>query len=431
VAFLDADDRLLPGAIQSGLECFRNHPDSAFVFGAYRNIYDDGSPAPTDLNAHVERDHYWHLLQGNIIGMHSTVLYSRAVLESVGGFNAGLRACEDYELYLRVSRRWSISQHGELIAEYRQHDTNMSRDYVLMLKSVLSVLQAERRHVPDRRHRSALRTGMRVWRDYYGDLLIGAWRMHQTRSTLLKVLRWHPRGIAKRAANSFRRRLGRWSQPGRIRFGSLRRLSPVSRQFGFDRGTPIDRHYIEKFLNQFAACVQGHVLEVGDDFYSRKFGNGRVTRQDVIHVVPGTPGATIIADLTDAPDIPSEQFDCIILTQTLHFIYDLQTALSTVARILKPGGALLVTLPGISQVCRDQLDLESDSWRFTRSSAHRLFHQHFPAADLHVQTYGNVLAATAFLYGLATSDLNTNELDHHDPDYPVTIGVRVVKAKHL
>jgi SAM-dependent methyltransferase len=194
---------------------------------------------------------------------------------------------------------------------------------------------------------------------------------------------------------------------------------------------PIDRHYIEKFLNQFAASVQGHVLEVGDDFYSRKFGNGRVTRQDVIHVVPGTPGATIIADLTDAPDIPSEQFDCIILTQTLHFIYDLQTALSTVARILKPGGALLVTLPGISQVCRDQLDLESDSWRFTRSSAHRLFHQHFPAADLHVQTYGNVLAATAFLYGLATSDLNTNELDHHDPDYPVTIGVRVVKAKNL
>jgi SAM-dependent methyltransferase len=272
---------------------------------------------------------------------------------------------------------------------------------------------------------------MRVWKDYYGNLLIDGWKKHQTRRALFKILRWHPRGVAKRAANSFRRRLGQWSIPGRIRFGSLRRLSPVSHRFGFDRGLPIDRHYIEEFLNHFAASVKGHVLEIGDDFYSRRFGNGRVTRQDVIHVVPGMPGATIIADLTDAPQIPSEQFDCIILTQTLHFIYDLHSALSTVARILKPGGTLLVTLPGISQVCRDQVDLESDSWRFTRSSAHRLFQQHFPTADLHVQTYGNVLAATSFLYGLATSDLKPHELDHHDPDYPVTIGVRVVTPKNL
>jgi SAM-dependent methyltransferase len=208
----------------------------------------------------------------------------------------------------------------------------------------------------------------------------------------------------------------------------LRRLTPFSREFGFDRGQPVDRHYIELFLGEFATDIRGHVLEIGDDAYSRRFGGSRINSQDVLHVSAGRPGVTITARLEDAPQIPSEKFDCIVLTQTLHLIYDFRAAVSTMHRILKPGGVVLVTLPGISQICHDRAYPETDSWRFTAYSAKRLFNEYFPDNEVRVKTYGNVLTATAFLYGLATRELKPNELDHQDSDYPVTIAVRARKS---
>ena len=425
--FLDADDRLLPNAVQAGIACFGSDPNIAFVFGEHRKFYSDGSPAPTEAVDRIERDHYWHLLQGNMIGMHAAVLYSRAALEAVDGFDEGLKACEDYELYLRIARRWRLRQHQEVVAEYRLHDTNMSRDPELMLRSVLAVLRRERRRVPDSRHRQALQSGLRVWKEYYGSLLLEEWKREKSLRGFLRLLRRYPSGVLQRGGKWILRRIT--AGPQRVRFGTLRRLSPVSRRFGLDRGLPVDRHYIESSLAAHAYSVRGHVLEIGDDSYSRRFGGNRVTRQDILHVVPGYPGATIIADLANAPHLSPDTFDCIILTQTLHYIYDVHAAMATLERILKPGGTLLVTLPGISPVCRDQHDSESDSWRFTASSAQRLFSEHFPGAAIEVRTYGNVLAATAFLYGLAAHELAPAELDHHDPDYPVTIAVAVKRRE--
>src|SRR5262249_27189682 len=131
--------------------------------------------------------------------------------------------------------------------------------------------------------------------------------------------------------------------PGNIEFGDLRRTSPISRVFGFDRGRPVDRYYIEGFLARNAECVRGRVLEIGDDSYTRSFGADRVIRRDVLSVVDTNPRATIIGDLSNAPHIASNTFDCIILTQTLHLIYDVRAALATLHRILKPGGVLLAT----------------------------------------------------------------------------------------
>jgi SAM-dependent methyltransferase len=133
--------------------------------------------------------------------------------------------------------------------------------------------------------------------------------------------------------------------------------------------------------------------------------------------------------LSCAPHIADGTFDCIILTQTLHYIFDLKAALATLYRILKPGGVVLATLPGISQVCRDQQDKESDCWRFTDGSARRLFSDSFGATQVHVETHGNVLAATAFLYGLCVQDLKVTELDHRDRDYLLTITVVATKQK--
>lgn len=213
---------------------------------------------------------------------------------------------------------------------------------------------------------------------------------------------------------------------GRVRFGSLRQVLPISRKFGYDRGLPIDRHYIEGFLAANAEDIVGHVLEIGNDIYTRQFGNDRVTQSDVLHVTEGNPKATIVADLTSANNILSNCFDCIILTQTLHLIYDVPAVIKTLYRILKPGGVLLTTFPGISQ---------KDEWRafwcwsFTTLSAKLLFEEVFQRTNITIEAYGNVLTVTAFLYGLSTQELRRSELDYHDPDYELLITVRAMKPE--
>lgn len=224
----------------------------------------------------------------------------------------------------------------------------------------------------------------------------------------------------------------RWNEThnsfGTINFGNLRRVTPVSLEFGFDRGLPVDRYYIEGFLVRHADDIYGHVLEIGDDTYTRRFGGNHVTTKDVLHVTEGHPAATIIGELTNADHIPSDTFDCFILTQTLHLIYDVKLAIKTIYRILKPGGVVLATFPGISQISNDQW-ANCWYWSFTTLSAQRLFAECFPESNIQVEAFGNVLAAVAFLQGLATEELSQKELDYRDYHYELLITVRARKPE--
>lgn len=225
-----------------------------------------------------------------------------------------------------------------------------------------------------------------------------------------------------------RRQATPWPPLGWVRFGSLRRMTPVSRVFGLDRGQCIDRYYIEKFLARHVTDIQGQVLEVANNTYTTRFGGGRVTKSDVLHVQEGNPNATIVADLSSSNHILSDTYDCVILTQTLPFIFDTRAAIRTLYRVLISGGVLLVTFPGISQISRYDMERWGDYWRFTTLSARRLFGEVFPISNVSVQAHGNVLAASAFLHGLVAQDLHVEELDHCDPDYEVLITVRAVKS---
>jgi len=209
-------------------------------------------------------------------------------------------------------------------------------------------------------------------------------------------------------------------------FGQPRQLEPVSRAWGFDRGLPIDRYYIQDFLTQYAADIRGRVLEIGDETYTRKFGGDRVTKADVLSVEPENPRATFVADLTQAGHIPSDAFDCVILTQTLDLIYDVRAALATLQRILKPGGVLLATFPGITRISHDEW-AGSWYWGFTSNSARRMFGESFSSVQIH--SYGNVLAASAFLYGFAVEEMQREELDYRDRDYELIVGVRAAKRQ--
>jgi|ERR1700733_3661687 len=216
---------------------------------------------------------------------------------------------------------------------------------------------------------------------------------------------------------------------GTVDFGQLRRLRPISSAFGFDRGLPIDRYYIEQFLSANGSDIRGRVLEMGDDSYTRRFGGDRVEKADVLHVVEGNPRATMVGDLTCCDHIPSDIFDCIIFTQTLQMIYDYSAAVRNLHRILKPGGVLLLTAHGISKIARRQeIDDWGEYWHFTSQSFNRLLSERFPPSQLKIGVYGNVLAAIAYLHGLAAEELDAEELNSLDPDFEVLVTARAVKS---
>jgi SAM-dependent methyltransferase len=224
-------------------------------------------------------------------------------------------------------------------------------------------------------------------------------------------------------------RYTRWPPVGLVPLVNLRQMKPISRVWGFDRGLPVDRYYIEQFLSAHAADIQGHILEIKENLYTSRFGGDQVTKSDVLHPEEGNPAATIVADLTCADHIPADTFNCIILTQTLHLIYDVRAALSTLYRILRPGGVLLTTVSGISKISREDMDRWGHHWSFTTRSAQRLFKEFFLETNVEVEAHGNVLVAIAFLHGLASQELRREELDQHDPDYQVLITIRAVKPE--
>jgi SAM-dependent methyltransferase len=210
--------------------------------------------------------------------------------------------------------------------------------------------------------------------------------------------------------------------------GDLRRVTPIDSGFGLGRGKPVDRHYIEDFLRRNAGDIRGRVLEVAEDAYTRQFGGAAVTASDILHVDDSNARATLIGDLADGDDFPGDSFDCFICTQTLTYIYDVPRALATIHRILRPGGVLLATVPGISQMSPYDRDRWGEYWRFTEQSLGRLLGESFGSDNVAVEAYGNVLASTAFLQGLCTDDLRKDELDHRDQRYQMLIAGRAVKV---
>jgi SAM-dependent methyltransferase len=450
IIFLDADDRLLPEAIRSGLGCFAGSPNAGFVYGGHRRVTKDGRPSSPELYSAVSPDPYRDMLRGNLIGMHATVMYDKSRLMEVGGFDREVRSCEDYDIYLRMSARFEVASHPAVIAEYRWHGGNMSSNHAEMLHWVLCI---HKKHAPPPLSSAQMRTdwraGRRFWTDYYAEQLCRAsrdkWNSEKRLFDSMKLLRQaimaSPRftfralalSVGRRAIAALpssvaervnRRRYG-FRRIWPFRLDSLAQTAPISRDFGFDRGKPIDRYYIDHFLRQNAAHIRGRVLEIGDDHYSRRFGGEQIERQDILHISADNPLATITGDLGE-PVLPAEVFDCMVLTQTLHLIYDMGAAVREIRRAMKTGGVVLLTAPGISPVDRYAWK-DSWFWSLSRYSAARLFGEVFGTDNVVVETFGNVYAATTFLHGLALEEIDVGKLFPTDEAYPIIVTVRATK----
>jgi SAM-dependent methyltransferase len=222
------------------------------------------------------------------------------------------------------------------------------------------------------------------------------------------------------------RRLRRVLRPARL--GTLRRTTPLSHDFGYDRGTPVDRYFIERFLWTNRSRVRGRVLEVMDSTYTERFGTG-ITQKDVLAIDPNSTLATIKVDLARADEIPDATFDCFILTQTLQLIHDVHSAVRHAHRILKQSGALLVTVPTLSPIIDDEQ--LTDYWRFTPASCTALFGDIFGRESIRVRAYGNVLTSIAFLVGMAHEELTAQELETHDNRFATLVSVCAVKDSQV
>ncbi len=212
-------------------------------------------------------------------------------------------------------------------------------------------------------------------------------------------------------------------KPGWFYFLS-RSLKPISFNYGSNRGEPVDRYYIEKFLEENKSLITGHCLEIENNTYTQKLGKN-ISKSDVLDINKDNAKANIYADIRNLAEIPANTYDCLILTQVLQFIDDYDSAIKECHRVLKPGGAILATLPVMSRIDA-RSGPSGDFWRFTEASARYIFNnKHF--ASLEVRSWGNVLSGTAFWVGQAQEELSKRELNYNDPNFPCIVTVKAVK----
>lgn len=209
-------------------------------------------------------------------------------------------------------------------------------------------------------------------------------------------------------------------------FSLFRSTKPVSSKFGLDRGQPIDRYYIEKFLSDNSKYIHGNVLEIAESTYSKKFGKD-VKTFGVLNFTADNPNATAIGDLAEPDTLPENRVDCFICTQTFNFIYDIRSAIKGARRLLKPEGTLLATVAGLCQISKYDMERWGDYWRFTTLSARKLFEEEFGKGNVTVDFYGNCLAACSLLKGLSSQELTRSELEFKDENYQVLITILAQK----
>lgn len=455
VVFLDADDLLYPGAIEANLNFFELYPECGFISGGHDLITEDKKIINSPEWQHFpQSDHYLALLRNDYISMHGTVMYRRAIFDHYQ-YDETLTSCEDYDFYLQIAKNYPVFSHNIKLAAYRKYGKSMSGNVLRMYNNAINVLN---KHLHDQSNpeiKASCRSGKKDIRTHYAGLIVydltsGKGQQKYNLSYLFSVIpllslkdithlsRFYFTLLFKqfgKLIHAIARRIKRIfkggsadiiPRTGNIWIKDLNRTSPFSKVFGYDRGGPVDRYYIETFLKQNANRIKGNVLEIGDNAYTRSFGKDQVVTSDVLYVDDSNPNATIIGDLSKADHIPSEKFDCIILTQTLHLIYDFNAALAHCNRILKKGGALLLTVPGISPIDYGEWS-ETWYWSFTGNVMLKLLGEYFDPINIQVNTFGNVLAATAFLYGMGNTELTDEEFQQNDPHYQVIIAAKAIK----
>ncbi|MGQ0732802.1 MAG: glycosyltransferase [Acidobacteriota bacterium] len=410
--FLDGDDVLEEEYLQRTCAMLDQEPTLDFVSTAVRGFGEASyvwTPPPCALSTALTR--------GTIP---ITALMRRRVWETLGGFDTTLPTSMDLDFWIRamehefsgtildeplllqrvrpgslhqqaVSRRTHLPVLTRILASHRQ----------TVVKTGTSLLVAKEQYLQEQRNNRRDLERRRAELDR---------QLHIVDARIRDVRTW----LEQTGVDAVNR-------------GDFRRSTTFSPIWGLDRGQPVDRYYIEHFLRRHRADIRGRVLEMKDAGYTRWFGGDAVSGSEVLDVDPLNTDATMIADLSAAETIPDESFDCFILTQTLHLIYDVEAAVSHAFRILRPGSVLLATLPAVTRVDYEDDGIDGDHWRFTESAVRELFSGPFAPENVEIEARGNRKACGAFIYGLASQDLSQAEIDTRERASPLIFCVRAVK----
>ena len=243
-------------------------------------------------------------------------------------------------------------------------------------------------------------------------------------------------GSLKPLARLYRTRLRRDSDaaPASVRaahpiqWGNLRRLDPIDPVWGYGRGTPVDRWQLTRFFDQHKLDIRGRVLEVATPLYASEHGD-RITRIDILDIDPENREATIIADLDDAGSLPEAAFDCVICTQTLQYVLNLEVALANLWQGLAPGGVLLLSVPALAK--RDPNPALVDRWRLMPGGLATLVERVCARSEYEVVGVGNTLVVLAALLGIAAEDIDDDELAANRDQFPTLSLARVRKPYEL
>ncbi|MCS4436601.1 glycosyltransferase [Aquiflexum gelatinilyticum] len=452
LVFLDADDLLLKDAIDFNQRLLLDDISLAFVSGGYNLETADYEIIPKQRIIDTNNA-YLLLLERNYIEMHGTVMYRRWVFEEFL-FDTSLKACEDYDLYLKIARNHPVAHHSKILTVYRMHGNNMSGNPKLMLDSVLEVLRRQKKVLKSKEEAESLKRGIEFFEKYYVNKLIKKvktsgnsvdkpslrmlWKYNKKFSVKIFIRKIINRIITipwveDNVPDSLKKRFFRlgfyknyFPPVTKVDFGDLYRVKPFSKEFGDDRGGAIDRYYVEKFLAKNSQSIYGKVLEVADNAYTLGFGREKVTFSEILDIESNNPKATLVADLRNAPHIPNDTYDCIILTQMLHFVYEYQDVINTCYRILKPGGILLLTVPGISPIDYDDWE-HYWHWSFTKRVIEKILSEIFDKNKIEVSSYGNVFSAASFLFGVGLPEVKKDMLDYNDPHVQVIVSAKAKK----
>jgi len=216
---------------------------------------------------------------------------------------------------------------------------------------------------------------------------------------------------------------GTYRNGNKVDFGSLRKLTPVSECWGFDRGRPVDRYYIENFLERHQEDIQGTVLEIQNNRYTVRYGGDKVLCSETLDNESSNP-TTYHLDLRNSQNLPKDRFDCILFTQTLQLVDDINAVIKNLYDMLKTGGVLLCTIPTVSKIAVEE---DCDYWRFTKAGAQYLFKKQFNESKLYVEAFGNIFISICFLEGIAVEEIDKEELEYFDKNFPLLVCVRATK----
>ena len=408
IVLLEGDRRLEPTYLEKASNCLALRTDIAFVSfpmrrsGGANEHRDPGSP---ELIASIARE-----------SISVSSMFRRDAWVEVGGFDEHCRGSEELDFWTSLLER---GFRGETLPEPLLCGRG-SRSVGIDRETRVAAM--ERFY---RKHMNTVTGHVEPLLLAKEQVLLELTEHHELLHNRKGALRADLEGVQRDIAAALAEFRGLGQNP--IELGDLRRTSPISPVWGLDRGLPLDRYYIESFLDRNRNDVRGRVLEVKDAGYTRRFGDSRVTGSDVLDIDVENRQATVLADLTQANGIADDTYDCFVLTQVLGLIYDVSAAVATAYRILKPGGVLLCTVPAAGRISYEGSGLDGDYWRFTEASIRRLFAEAFPIDGFEVTGFGNVLATAAFLYGLAPHELARDELDSTDPFFPLVYGIRATK----